>query len=141
MEDNNQTDQEVEMMAEDFNKYIHNKTALYDLIKTEYSFYLPKLKSPATTVKYLLGLTTRDYYLPDIKEPEKRFYKGFSKFDFYDQIKACWPGDVGFNSTNLPDKHYLATLLYSTKPNSRLFKQKNLTQKVKISKKYFNKIS
>lgn len=130
-------DEFVEMEADNFNQHIYDKKVLYNLLEEEYGFFLPPFKSQAVTVKYLLEVANKEVYCPlkkNIKEPEKKYYKGITKADLFYQLKKGFVEGFGYGASNLPPKHYLATFLFSIEPNDILFRQRKMITKIKIDK-------
>ena len=128
----------VEFEAERFNQFVHDKKSLYNLLVEEYGWHLPPLKCQAVTVKYLLGVANDEifcYKKENVKVPPKRFFKHITRLDLYYQLQMSFQGELGYGPRNLPTKQYLAEMLYTTNEDDKLFKQKNMITKVKITKK------
>lgn len=108
----------------DLNQRLGSLDDFYNRLSLK-GLFLPKREKGCITSNYLLGVLTGKYF----SIPRERVRIGFvlvkaSKIDLYGMLQTHLIGkDLGFKITQLPDREWLESVLFSLDPNHKIFKK------------------
>jgi hypothetical protein len=102
--------------------FLPNKHALYELLAVEQRYYLPDEMSRCISEKYLLGVAKGDYFRKKIEEI--KYYFGpvnATAAKLYEVLFNKVETNLGFDIETLPNKKWLADVLYTIDPKNVIF--------------------
>lgn len=86
-------------------------------------YYLPDFKAGTITADYLFGVLTNKFF--SMKRSDIRTgypLKKYTKIDLYDYLTTEVKKDLGFSITQMPNRVWMETILFSIKPDHKIFK-------------------